>query len=98
VRTEGTWVGIAPDVTPFMVNQPHRLAPGDVLVLYTDGVTESRRPVTQEQFGIERVLTILDRLHDAPAADICTAIFDATRAWAPEQEDDRTLIVLRYRS
>jgi hypothetical protein len=47
---------LVPD--PAAVDQTFRLDPGDVLLLYTDGLIEARS-ASHEEFGIERVEAIL---------------------------------------
>jgi hypothetical protein len=54
IPTPGTWVGAAPDVSKYLQSHTHRLADGDVVVLYTDGITEAMSD-TRAQFGIERL-------------------------------------------
>ncbi|QOY88257.1 SpoIIE family protein phosphatase [Paludibaculum fermentans] len=72
------------------------LQPGDMLVLYTDGVTEARNP-QGEEFGEDR---LLDALRAAPgagaqaAADQLLEALTRFAAGAP-QHDDITLIVAR---
>jgi phosphoserine phosphatase RsbU/P len=75
-----------------------RLQPGDKVVIYTDGVTESQN-LQGEFFGKKR----LRELVSAHAAHPCAAIHDAIRQavaafteGAP-QADDITLLVLEYR-
>lgn len=94
VPTPGTWVGATSDVERDMPNGENCLADGDVMLLYTDGITEARSS-DGEPFGMERFAALLDTLSSAPAADICARVLAAIDAWAPQREDDRTLIALR---
>lgn len=72
------------------------LEAGDILTLYTDGVTEQENPQAEE-FSIERLTGVIaDRASEPPAA-IVDAIADAVSAFAgaAEQSDDFTVIVVR---
>jgi len=73
-----------------------RLRKGDLLVFYTDGVTEavSRRG---ELFGTERLMRVLRRKQAAASRDIVKGVREAIRRFArgAEQSDDITLIVAR---
>ena len=42
IPTEGPWLGIDEDVSHATDNRQLRLAPGDVVLFHTDGVTEAR--------------------------------------------------------
>jgi serine phosphatase RsbU (regulator of sigma subunit) len=67
------------------------LAPGDVLLLYTDGVTEAG---DGEEFGESRLLDALTRHRDRPAASLLDAVLSDVRAFSRgEQSDDLTLLV-----
>lgn len=73
------------------------LAPTDLLVLYTDGVTESRDD-RDEEFGEERLVEALRRYRSMPADEIVKSLVNDVRAFSPhEQSDDITLIVARCR-
>ena len=50
------------------------LAQGEVLVMYTDGVTEARRG--KEFFGEERLVTALEGCRATPVADLPQALLD----------------------
>jgi serine phosphatase RsbU (regulator of sigma subunit)/catechol 2,3-dioxygenase-like lactoylglutathione lyase family enzyme len=74
-----------------------RLGPGDVLALYTDGVTEAFDGAGAE-FGEERLVDALRRQRDRPADALLASLLDEVRAFsAEEQHDDLTLIVARRR-
>jgi len=72
-----------------------QLAPGDILVLYTDGITEAANP-DGEEFGEERLLNLLQTNRDLPATDLLKKVLTEVQQFSPgEQGDDLTLIVAR---
>jgi serine phosphatase RsbU (regulator of sigma subunit)/catechol 2,3-dioxygenase-like lactoylglutathione lyase family enzyme len=74
-----------------------RLDPGDVLALYTDGVTEAFDDAGEE-FGEERLVDALRRHCDRPPETLLSCLVDEVRSFSPhEQHDDLTLIVARRR-
>ncbi len=71
------------------------LSPGDVLALYTDGVTESFNE-SGEDFGERRLIDELRRSCELSAQCAINAILQAVRQFSPrEQHDDITAIVAR---
>jgi serine phosphatase RsbU (regulator of sigma subunit) len=74
------------------------LAPGDMLVLYTDGVTEATN-LQGEEFGECRLIGTL-RLHaDLPAPAVLQAIETAVQQFSQgEQADDITVVVARCKA
>jgi serine phosphatase RsbU (regulator of sigma subunit)/catechol 2,3-dioxygenase-like lactoylglutathione lyase family enzyme len=72
-----------------------RLDGGDVLALYTDGVTESFN-AAEEEFGEERLIEALRRNRQHDAREIAGAIVDeVARFGSREQYDDITLIIAK---
>jgi sigma-B regulation protein RsbU (phosphoserine phosphatase) len=73
-----------------------RLQPGDLLVAYTDGITEPENAYG-EMFGEERLMDLLVKYQNADAAEIIARSIEAVKLWAasPEQEDDMTMVVAR---
>ncbi|HWC19747.1 MAG TPA: PP2C family protein-serine/threonine phosphatase, partial [Terriglobales bacterium] len=70
------------------------LAPGDTLVLYTDGVTEACND-TGEEFGEDR-LTHVIRRPSGSCRDLLSDVLDEVRRFSSRQQvDDITLIVAR---
>jgi serine phosphatase RsbU (regulator of sigma subunit) len=75
-----------------------QLFPGDILALYTDGVTESFNQA-QEEFGEQRLTEALRRHREQAAQPIVASIVaDVQRFSAEEQHDDITLIIAKCRS
>src|SRR5580704_8851435 len=72
-----------------------QLYPGDTLVLYTDGVTESFN-VAAEEFGEERLIETLHQRRELPAHRLLGSVVEEIQKFSPhEQHDDITLIVAK---
>ena len=87
-------IGVLPGV-PYEP-QWRQLNPGDVLTLYTDGVTEAF-DAGREMFGEERLVAAVRARQTASAQELVEAIgteVDAFAGGAP-QSDDLTLLVMR---
>jgi sigma-B regulation protein RsbU (phosphoserine phosphatase) len=76
-------------------NQQIRLQPADLLLLYTDGVTEAHNEETG-MFGEENLVRLLSQLHAAPLEEICRVLLDRVNDHRRQQaQDDVTLLALR---
>jgi serine phosphatase RsbU (regulator of sigma subunit) len=72
-----------------------RLFPGDSLILYTDGITESFNDAGEE-FGEHRLVEALRRHRDSPSPALLQTIVNEVREFGRhEQQDDITLIVAK---
>ena len=73
-----------------------QLAPGDMLVLYTDGVTEATN-ADGEEFGESRLLDSLRSNFRLPVEGILQAVVEAVQQFSSgsEQQDDITLVIAR---
>jgi serine phosphatase RsbU (regulator of sigma subunit) len=76
-------------------NQSVALAPGDSLVLFTDGVTEAEN-AAEEQLGVEPVAELLQTMHGSDAAQILATIDERVRAHTGDVPagDDVTMLAL----
>ncbi len=71
------------------------LQPGDLLVLYSDGITEAGSDHSKE-FGEARLEQVVATHRQAPLADVQQEVLQAVRSWAGhEPEDDMTLLLAR---
>jgi sigma-B regulation protein RsbU (phosphoserine phosphatase) len=72
------------------------LAPGDLLVVYSDGLVEAADAAEQE-FGLERMIEVVRAERGAPLPAIGRALEEALRAFVGGEPDadDRTLVLVR---
>ncbi len=93
--TENLVLGIAPGHA--YRNGEVQLAPGDVLFLYTDGITEAQNS-HEEEFGEERLDAKLAGLGQVPAREIATTVVAEVHAFAGDapQSDDITCMAMRF--
>lgn len=91
---KGTILGVFEDIT--VEERQVSLAPGDVVVFYTDGITEAMN-ASLELFGTERLRQALHEHRGGTASDLLEAVLDASRRFTNDQEqsDDTTLFVVR---
>lgn len=73
------------------------MAPGDALLLYSDGLTEAMN-ARQEQFGEDRLAGIVRQSDGLDAEGLMKRILDAVDEFVggAEAHDDLTLVVVRY--
>lgn len=72
------------------------LAPGDVVVIYSDGITEAMN-AKDELYGEERLVEVLQKSKDLPAGELIDAVVAAARSHAAghPQSDDMTIVVVK---
>jgi sigma-B regulation protein RsbU (phosphoserine phosphatase) len=72
------------------------MTPGDLLVCYTDGITEPENAYG-EMFGEERLIDLVRRYMHRDDHEIVALILEAVRDWTgtPELHDDMTLLLAR---
>ena len=73
------------------------LLPSSTIFLYTDGLTEAK-DAARKQFGLERIMTILEESTDDEPKDILANISDAVDKFVKnaEQSDDLTMLAIKY--
>jgi sigma-B regulation protein RsbU (phosphoserine phosphatase) len=75
-----------------------QLASGDVLVIYTDGISEAAEGDDAEEFGEERLLASIRAHREQSSAEMLDAIVAEVQLFSQGwQADDMTLIVARCR-
>ncbi len=90
----GPVLGILPIIS--YKQEQAQLEPGDLLVIYSDGVTEATN-TADEEFGEERLTEVLRNRRDEPASAIVSAVIESVNQFAlgAPQADDITLVIAR---
>jgi serine phosphatase RsbU (regulator of sigma subunit) len=94
VATPGTWLGVLPDIQQFTTETVLDLEPNDLVVLYTDGITEARND-RGEQYGLERLSKTIEHVRNEPIEHIRDHVLADVMRWSSQQQDDATLVLLR---
>jgi sigma-B regulation protein RsbU (phosphoserine phosphatase) len=96
LQAGGPPLGIFPD-TEFQVGRL-LLQPGDMMVLYSDGITDAGES-SEREFGQARLEARVKEHCEEPLDEIRQRILAAVRDWSGnEVEDDMTLLLIRARS
>jgi serine phosphatase RsbU (regulator of sigma subunit) len=86
-------IGLSPEEICELSSE--ELMPGDVLVLYTDGVTEAENQL-EEEFGMERLSAIVRSGSSLSAEDLMSHIYNAAADFCGDKfGDDVTLLVVK---
>ncbi|WP_309505482.1 PP2C family protein-serine/threonine phosphatase [Streptomyces phytophilus] len=95
IPCEGTLVGAVPD--PSFGRTECLLAPGELILFYSDGVTEARGGASGwEIYGDERLVDALASCTDMPAASVAERLELLTTEWlAGRPHDDISLLTLQ---
>lgn len=97
-RDLGFPLGLDEEIADFIASQQVQLNSGDVVVLYTDGITEAF-DIERKQYGIERLCDMVARNCDRTVQEIRQAVIEDLRRHIGEQKvfDDITLLVLKQK-
>jgi phosphoserine phosphatase RsbU/P len=96
IETPGPWLGGVRNISAFLDETTLQLQDGDLIVLYTDGITEAKDGLGN-QFGMDRLCTTIQGVRARSVDEIRARVVEAVRAWSTALEDDISLVVLRYR-
>ncbi len=91
-------IGLEEEIFDFLSQKHIDLEEGDVVVLYTDGITEAENEERQ-LYGLDRLCEVICQHVDDPAIAICQAVIADLRSHIGTQKiyDDITLLVLKQK-
>jgi len=92
LREGGLILGPTPDAS---YNRGYiELSAGNVLCMYTDGITEAHNE-EDEEFGLDRLIDLVRLNREKPAQEIVSTVLNAIEMWGRAGEDDRTVVIVK---
>ena len=97
VELQGVWLGVVDEIESTDIPEVViTLNPGDVLLMYTDGIVERASVETDEMFGFERLTTALSKMGETAVETIISDLVEVLESHSVLQDDDVTLVAARY--
>jgi serine phosphatase RsbU (regulator of sigma subunit) len=92
--SSGMVLGPSPDAT--YARRAAKMEPGDILVMYSDGIIEAHDGRGRE-FGIARLRKLVAEFRKRPAREIAELVLSGVRAYTSGRmaEDDQTIVIVR---
>ncbi|MEM9543182.1 MAG: SpoIIE family protein phosphatase [Cyanobacteria bacterium P01_E01_bin.42] len=89
-------VGLDSDITPFIDEKKIDLHSGDVIAIYTDGISEAE-DINGIQYGLDRFCEVIQYNREQSAEDIQNAVLEDLEKYIGVQEiyDDITMVILK---
>jgi sigma-B regulation protein RsbU (phosphoserine phosphatase) len=94
IQPNGVWLGILEDISATTPDTRVQLAPGDVMVLFSDGVFEADDGRGQ-RFGLDRLRALIVDNRDRSPQELRDKIIADVLRWGGRPDDDVTLVVVR---
>ncbi len=90
----GFSVGFVDDIAHLVSDMKIQLNPGDVIVLYTDGITEAEN-IDRDFYGVERICEVVKQNWQLTAHEIVELVIEDVKQYIGKQKvfDDITLLV-----
>lgn len=93
IESSGMWIGMRPDIESLLDVREFDLAPGDALLLYTDGLTEARDRATGGLLDNDGVSAALHEVGNRPAPEIIAHLREVVGRH--EVRDDVAAVVVK---
>ncbi|MDJ1181547.1 SpoIIE family protein phosphatase [Roseofilum sp. BLCC_M91] len=91
-------IGLDGEIRQFIHQQDIHLNPGDIIVLYTDGITEAAN-IHQAQYGLQKLCSVVIEYRHRSAEEIREQVIEDVREFIGQQKvfDDITLVVIKQK-
>lgn len=102
VKSGGIALGMTLEISRILKEVQIRIEPGDIIILYTDGITEARNgrdPTSTSMFGVDRLVKTIEEAPQKTAQGVfnhITITLSKFMGYQHKQFDDITLIVGHY--
>ncbi len=93
VQTAGMWIGVMEEIEEIIRVDELTLAPNDVMLIYTDGITEAMDEEAGEMFSVEKLIGLLEQSGTQSVDAIERAILREVEPYTCN--DDITFMVLK---
>jgi len=95
LAAQGTALGMLPHIR--VEEAEVRLLPNDLLVLYTDGITDANSP-QGKSYGAERLRAAVCSAANVSAQQLCDSVFEQVAAFQIEsvQYDDMAVLAVKW--
>ncbi len=97
-RDLGFPIGLVEEIGEFIASSQVQLNPGDVVVLYTEGIPEAF-DINKAHYGLKSLWQVVVKNRHRPAREIREAVIDDVRQYigAMKVFDDITLVVMKQK-
>jgi PAS domain S-box-containing protein len=94
LRTPGVWLGAKRGISNVTIDTAIQLEDNDIMILYTDGITEARN-AEGKQLELDGLIEMIKPVTDRSPEEIRDHILAKVRVWMREQHDDISCVVLK---
>lgn len=95
VETNGMWLGLMPEINDMLTVNYLTLNSGDVMILYSDGITEAADS-NEKMFGEQNLINLLLKYGHKTSLEIRDKIIEALSPY--KKKDDITLLVIKKKA
>ena len=92
IQTRGMWIGLRPEITKYLKNDTFELKKNDVLIMYTDGITESTDQ-KDEIYTVSKLAKILAQIGHYKTIKIRDKILQSLENY--NKDDDVTFVIVK---
>ncbi len=94
IENSGCWIGVMPDTVGAVEDLSVPVGPGDLVLLFSDGVTEAMDSKGQ-MFGQQRLRELFAAVASKPDPQVLEELIGAINRFQATQNDDITVVLLR---
>jgi sigma-B regulation protein RsbU (phosphoserine phosphatase) len=94
LNRSGMWLGV--DASANYKDETEKIDDDDLIILYTDGVSEAENPLG-EPFGVEGLKSVISKHREKTPHDLCKLVIQAVKDFTGTSElsDDITLVIVK---
>ncbi|MDH5721081.1 MAG: SpoIIE family protein phosphatase [Spirochaetia bacterium] len=94
IKSIGTWIAIIDNIGDYLKDEKVLINEGDIILLYTDGVTEAEN-INNQMFGFERLIESFQKYAKLPVNILVENIVHDVLNFQNKQDDDITVLACK---